>query len=404
MNNNLMSVKQTLKCSLNMPLKWQEDYNGRDKDNRNNLPEYAPVSIYTVDEYPTCPNNWMHGSDISSSYFGGLKEDWAIWLDFNECFNHTYDVAVVLSVQGINPVTGQTMIGDNPLRLEQYHKICPIHSVDFKQDYFCEECGFKWPGQNYLSTTGTPFGMFWLDGFRTSDGNVRQYIITAEKMRGVAAQVMDSPEKRVFAIGMAFYLSKKKKPEQPKFKKKRIKKYKSSDSSYNSSITWTQPSFFSPMHSGLNRNMSSSSSTISSSCSRKNVNPDVIDSRYDRSVYQLGPNLTESQLAEIDAAVAAGKNVERFYTLNKNAFKQNLIIEEGGIVEPVIPVKKLEVGAGALVNQLVYDDPKNIKYWEEKPAGMIYINYCDEITLKKILNNGKRADKKDGFMQGIQVG
>ena len=73
-------------------------------------------------------------------------------------------------------------------------------------------------------------------------------------------------------------------------------------------------------------------------------------------------------------------------------------------VKPITPVKKLEIGAGALIQQRVYDDPKILTYWEEKPAGMIYINYCDEKTKKKILETGRRADKKDGFMKDIKVG
>jgi hypothetical protein len=43
-------------------------------------------------------------------------------------------------------------------------------------------------------------------------------------------------------------------------------------------------------------------------------------------------------------------------------------------------------------------------HWEKEPHGMIYINYCDEKTLDKIINKGKIATKKDGFMEGIQVG
>ena len=45
-----------------------------------------------------------------------------------------------------------------------------------------------------------------------------------------------------------------------------------------------------------------------------------------------------------------------------------------------------------------------IDYWESKPAGMIYINYCDEETQKKIIDAGRRADVKDGFMKDIKVG
>ncbi len=446
---NTMKVKQTLACGLHSPKKWQDDYNGGSAENKHNLPYAAPTSIYAVDEYPACPDNWEHGSDIAGSFFAGLHEDWALWLDFNECFNHTHDVAVVLSVQGINPITGQTMVGDNPLRMEQYHKNCPIHDVAFKQDYFCEECGFKWPGQNYMSTTGTPFGMFWLDGFRTPDGNVRQYIISAEKMRSVAAQVMEKrgedPDNRVFAIGMAFYLSKAKKPDMPDRKPVGQTGGSFTTPQAYGPIIGTQPMFFSPLHTPQNWNVkgkafapnnmyrnagmmggssissSSGSSSSAGSVQGQGVNisaafssssvqpPDIVDSRYDRTVYQLSPNLTDEQLAEVEQAEKEGKNVERFYTLNKGVTSVEIREAEMALsamdIEPVTPVKKLEVGAGALVSQVVYDDPKNLKkYWEETPAGMIYLNYCDEETLKKILDAGKVASKTDGFMQGVKVG
>jgi hypothetical protein len=141
----------------------------------------------------------------------------------------------------------------------------------------------------------------------------------------------------------------------------------------------------------------------------KDDTPDVVDSRIDRTVYQLAPKLTDEQKAEIAQAEADGKSVERFYTLNKAAFDvvAGIVTPDSASdeVETVTPVKKLEVGAGALVSQRIYDDPKNLKkYWEETPAGMIYINYCDEVTLKKILDGGKKATKKDGFMDGVQVG
>jgi hypothetical protein len=73
-------------------------------------------------------------------------------------------------------------------------------------------------------------------------------------------------------------------------------------------------------------------------------------------------------------------------------------------VQPVVPVKKLEIGAGALIKQRVYDDPKMMDYWEQKPAGMIYINYCDEETKKMIIDGGRRADEKDGFLKDVKVG
>ena len=451
---NTMTVKQTLKCAINAPEKWQDDYNDCDSEDFSNLPDLAPAPVYSVDDYAACPDNWEHGSDIAGSYFVGLAEDGALWLDFNECFNHTHDVAVVLSVQGINPITGQTLIGDNPLRMEQYHKNCPVHNTPFKQDYFCDDCGFSWPGQNYMSTTGTPFGMFWLDGFRTPDGNVRQYVISAEKMRSVAAQVMEKrgedAEDRVHAIGIAFYLSKDKKPEIPKFEMPKFEEPAAYMGSLaNSGSSLSSPLCFSPMHTPQNwksnhvKGSTSGSSTSSSSTSsvssqpsnkslrskmhlmaqsmvkpiRKSLSHDNVDAVLGEKtcgdIYESldllgGDPISTSMdygcdsIHVMDEAESRAKRPE-MYTGNRVS---NLDMDEvAQPVETVVPVKKLEVGAGALVSQRVYDDPKNLKkYWEEKPAGMIYVNYCDPETLKKILDGGKKATKKDGFMDGVQVG
>jgi hypothetical protein len=65
------------------------------------------------------------------------------------------------------------------------------------------------PGQNYIATTTGE--SLWIDGFRGEDGQVRQYIITEDDTKGVAAQIMG--DQRVWAIGFAFYLSKEPKPE-----------------------------------------------------------------------------------------------------------------------------------------------------------------------------------------------
>jgi len=56
-----------------------------------------------------------------------------------------------------------------------------------------------------------------------------------------------------------------------------------------------------------------------------------------------------------------------------------------------------------LIKQNIYDDEKNIDYWEEKPYGMIYINYCDKETCEKILEVGKIKEKTNGFLQEIKT-
>jgi hypothetical protein len=412
-----MSVKKDLQCVFNMPEKIQSEFDNEDEMSHS-LPPFSPMDVYPVDEYEACPSNWMNGSDIASSYFVGVEEDKGMWLDFNECFYHTHDVAVVISIQGINPITGQKMVAEKALKLEQYHKKCPIHGSKFQQDRFCPECGFKWPGQNYLSTTGTPEMMMWLDGFRSSDGKVRQYIITEDKMRGVASQMIG--DQRVFAIGIAYYLSKNKKP----YTLKRPEKGRGVDLHHvlPKGPAFGSPMFFSPQHtpnqnwggSGLEIDSfagdmccdsldmdlgcdiscsadlsnitpkssccSASSSTMSSSTGKKNFFGHMSSKKRGR-----------PQILRASAAIDPGDKLRGGVTLADSA-------------QPVVPVKKLEIGAGALIKQRVYDDPKMMDYWEKKPAGMIYINYCDEETKKKIIDGGRRADEKDGFLKDVKVG
>ena len=38
-------------------------------DGIHQLPPHAKRDTYVVDEYPSCPDTWEHGSDKASSYF-----------------------------------------------------------------------------------------------------------------------------------------------------------------------------------------------------------------------------------------------------------------------------------------------------------------------------------------------
>ena len=70
------------------------------------LPPYAKRRAFLVDEYPACPENWMRSEGRLKSFFVAVQEDKGMWLDFNECSNHTHHVAIVISIQGVNPITG----------------------------------------------------------------------------------------------------------------------------------------------------------------------------------------------------------------------------------------------------------------------------------------------------------
>jgi hypothetical protein len=125
-------------------------------------------------------------------------------------------------------------------------------------------------------------------------------------------------------------------------------------------------------------------------------------------------NLSISSGEACDDKVESCANVEFDFMTNDESFSrgvEEIIAESCEVsaqsvqsIQPVVPVKKLEVGAGALIEQEIYVDPKNMDYWETSPVGMVYINYCDKETLKQILQKGRREEKSNGFMEGLKVG
>jgi len=249
----------------------------------------------------------------------------------------------VVSVQGVNAVTG---LPTKELNLEQYLEKCPKHDVPFQQDRYCPECKFKWPKQNYLCTTGTHQGLLWLDGFRTPDGKVRQYVFTEQEARGVAKAVIG--EDRVFAVGIGFYLSKEPKPEP------------------------TVRAF---------RGMVTKCATAS------------LDMHCDESE---SLNMMDAPgLETLGAPAAAPEKELTGHKLKRRSRRSG---------SRKIQSKSYEVAAGASINQDVFPDPKDIDFWEETPAGMIYVNYCDENTAFQIIESGKRDESTDGFLQNIPVG
>lgn len=74
--------------------------------------------------------------------------------------------------------------------------------------------------------------------------------------------------------------------------------------------------------------------------------------------------------------------------------------------EPV-ETKKLEIGAGAKINQeLSYPDSNSLDYYEDEPAGMIYVNYCSVEDCNKIIESGKKDLTKggEGFLAELNKG
>ena len=387
---------------LNMP-------EARKEDLQCGLPPYYRMRGMLVDEYPSAPSNWMRSSGNMASYFVGIKEDRGMWLDFNKNEENKYHMAVVISIQGVNPITG--MPCEDP-QLEQYIENCPKCKKKFSANRHCETCGYQWPKQNYLCTTATPSRAFWLDGFKAADGIVRQYILTEEKMRGVANNITGG--KQVYAIGLSFFLSKTMKVHPPMrvhppmivnppmIVHPPIKYDWDYDHNYSTlpygwqnrvSDCWDENEI------PTTYNSSSSSGSSSINCSNNSDSRNLGDKKQRKRAGALIEkfHIAPSSLENIDSIEAL--------SLSENQINMKSTYHNGN-TQKVITEKQLEVGAGAQIKQAVDDDPESLDFWRDKPEALICINYCIENQADKILTNGRiPLDREaEGFLQGIPVG
>lgn len=332
-----------LRCRFHAPKALtQKFHNG--EEIAQYLPPANPQPVFVVDDYKDVPENWIHGSGLSSSYFCPIEEGEGMWLDFTGNNGYNHDVAVVVSIQGINPITGQKT---DVIKMEKYTTHCPIHDSEFGHGRYCEDCGFKWPAQNYISTTtGKPL---WIDGFRTEDGSVRQYFFTEEEAKGVASQIIG--EDKVYAIGIAFYVSKK--PKERFVERIGVGPFGASD------YTFTSMGF------------------------------------EDTGISLCGA----SPVSDITISWDASENQKTSETLSLNLIEKGL--EETSEEEAL---RNFEVGAGALISQDLGDDPKDLDYWEKEPHGFLYINYANTKFIEKILRGGKKERNKEGFLKGLRIG
>lgn len=166
------------------------------------LPPYARIQGYRVDDIPSAPREWQRSGDLrgipTASYVVGFRRESGLWFDLNALTRLDRDYAVIPSSQGVNGITVEP-IGPE-LVLEKF----PGATGDN-------------PPQNYMATTGTPEGLFWIDGFRGTDGTVRQFVLTEDVSRGVAAQLIG--EARTHSFGFAIFQSVKPRTPRPTFRR-----------------------------------------------------------------------------------------------------------------------------------------------------------------------------------------
>ena len=178
-----------------------------DNDRTFGLPPGKPMSAIPIHCLPGAPENWIRDS---GTYVVEVDSESGLWFDWRK--NDQYNTAVVPTVKGMNPITGMKT---EDVSMQQFRDECPIHKIKFAHDLHCEKCGYKWPAQNYVSWKN----ILWWDGFRQSDGSVRQFFFSEEDKRDIASAIIGK-KNTVPAFGFAFYrCTNSRRPELTKVKR-----------------------------------------------------------------------------------------------------------------------------------------------------------------------------------------
>jgi len=319
------------------------------------LPSGVPVSVFPIATLPGCPDGWLRDA---GSYVCPVSPDWGLW--FSWTMNDELNTAVLPVVKGMNPITGGMMEG---LGLEQYADKCPRHDKPFGHGRYCEECGFTWPSQNYVAHPNT----LWWDGFRSSDGLVRQFFFTEDEERDIASKVIGK-QNTVPAFGFAFF-----KPVNPRIPPQ--------NQSHILSGLWSATS------------SSASGSSISS-----------VGAAYclgDRQVYSSG--------------LVSGDSGIRSYSDRSGGRQTTLCVQSQPARRSVVTKKRrkpkksksVSVGAGAEIMQNLVADTLGVDGWNPDPCAVIRLYFCFEQQFREIVDRGgvhQLEVKADGYMNGLEVG
>jgi len=374
-------------------------------DDLHDLPPRRIRKAFLVDEHPACPEHWLRSSGRIKSYFVPIIEDHGMWLDFNESMAMTeYDVAIVVSVQGVNAITG---LPCKDPQLEQYRDECPKHKKAFGPDRFCKECNYKWPKQNYIASTATPEGFLWLDGFRSDDGVVRQYVLTASVLRSVAKAIVGND--RVYALGVSFFLSKQKRPK-PVIPPSRgvamaggLTWGSSVNHYYSKGLDGSVGSVGPEGLVGYDGDTSAVNFMADAECDKISISmknsPGISTHEIDRS---------ESKRSLMDT----GRKGALMRSVSAKSAKLSFAPSPEPMATASLPIKKLastkamEIAAGAKIDQRVYDDANGLDFYQDTPEGIIVVNYCLESEADAIVKAGKVdvSGSKDGFLKDVPIG
>ena len=370
------------------------------KKDDDGLPLGMPIPCLPVDYLKERPDFWVGGE---GSYVCPVDSNWGLWFNFS--MNNWTNTAILASVKGMNPVTGQRI---NGLSLEQYKMNCPVHNEKFKHGKFCKKCGFEWPDQNFLSNP-TPF---YMDGFRTSDGKVRQFYFTEEMSKSIPELVIGKDD-TVPAFGFCFYNLKDMKSKYEEcirlkdkqaehyfnhYTTERVHRIKSSDSITKSS----GGGGFSGFHSVY--------CSTTDEVEVKHCSGTIFASSCNTDYMTLSNSVGKDDTANcFFANSSSSKSIKaKGQTKFELTMGGTIGLGDSSPTSKLIIRKSAEVGIGAgeEIDQSILKDNRSVDVWQDKPAAIFRIYFVFQEQFEKYVEAGLNILKveKEGFLSGCPVG
>jgi len=337
------------------------------------LPPGNPLNIYYANQFDAYPEDWVK----EGAFVVPVKPEKGLWFDFRG--NNYYNTAILMSVKGCNPITGQQLSG---FHLDKYEKRCPVHNCDFIGERYCKECGYKWPDRSYLS--GNPL---WWDGWMT-EGVIRQFFFTKDMMRDVAT-LRIGKKNIVPAFGFAFYSAKKGREGTNILRSNTKYSTKSSSNISPPSFTTKSASFFSKCAPQADLLCSS---------------PIVAGQSISDTSYSCLDEVSEKFYSCNSINIIEKSKEKPFHSISD---KKRLIKRKSEIrVEEVEEKESVSIGAGAKIAQELPLDPDGVDTWKDTPDSVMTIYFMFQKEFDELVSKGFHdIDKPNkGILEGIPVG
>jgi hypothetical protein len=391
-------------------------------DQIHQLPPGTSLEVYPVESFKVPPENWVK----TGAFVVPVRPNFGLWFDWRE--NSAVNTAIVPTIKGVSPVTGMKTSG---FHLEKYEDKCPKHNKSFIGDRFCEECGYKWPPQNYISAPN----VLWNDGwFNQKDGTVRQFFFTEDELRDVAASLIGSD--KIPAFGFAFYSPKERRPE-PQIAMRGFNPAYPAIYGHYGSVMCDYPGntfILGNSSQGVTDIGGYSGGYFSNNLSThmKIDGPDApLHAVYCCSMGSATPTASgpiASGLSDAPIACSAepcsgsiNLDLDRGYGSSVDGDSVDAPVWEQGTVKERlrkkksmtksmrsadVPVKEVSVGAGAKIYQNLSPDPYALNTWKEAPDSVMTIYFIFQQEFEKLKAGGLKnlEGSSEGMLAGLPVG